>query len=224
MNNIIQIAGIIDQKEAQLLVDLGVEYLGFPLKLPVNSVDHTEQQAAEIIKTIKPPHKPVIITYQNHATDIIEFLDYLRANIIQLHGDISLQELKKIKTVRPDITVFKSLVIGKYSQQELVKYINDCAQYIDAFITDSYNPSTGATGATGLTHDWSISRQLVELSPKPIILAGGLTAENVAKAIKQVKPAGVDAHTGVEDANDRKSSVKVKSFIESAKQAFAELN
>jgi phosphoribosylanthranilate isomerase len=54
------------------------------------------------------------------------------------------------------------------------------------FITDTFDPSTGASGATGKTHDWDISKSLVQLSPKPVILAGGLNAENVYEAILHV--------------------------------------
>ena len=95
---------------------------------------------------------------------------------------------------------------------------------MDLFITDTFNPSTGASGATGKTHDWKISRKLVEISSKPVILAGGLNPSNVKQAILQIKPAGIDVHTGVESSNGRKDYNLVKNFILQAKQAFAEIN
>ncbi len=70
---------------------------------------------------------------------------------------------------------------------------------MDAYITDTYDPVTKASGATGKTHNWEISKNLVELSAKPVILAGGLNPENVYDAILKVKPAGVDVHTGIEN-------------------------
>jgi len=79
-------------------------------------------------------------------------------------------------------------------------------------ITDTFAPETGAAGATGRTHDWSVSRRLVELSERPVLLAGGLTAENVRRAILEVRLAGVDVHTGVENAAGRKSRDKTRSI------------
>ena len=88
---------------------------------------------------------------------------------------------------------------------------------MDGFITDTYAPETGASGATGRTHDWAVSRRLVQLSPKPVILAGGLTPANVRQAIATVGPAGVDVHTGVEDASGRKDRGKVLAFVAAAR-------
>lgn len=89
MKNIIQIAGVIDKEEAQMLMDTGVHYLGFPLRLPVNKEDTTEEEAAEIIKVITPPHRAVLITYLDKAEEIVEFCDKLNVSIVQLHGKIS---------------------------------------------------------------------------------------------------------------------------------------
>ena len=89
-------------------------------------------------------------------------------------------------------------------------------------LTDTYAPETGAAGATGRTHDWAVSRRLVELSPRPVILAGGLTPANVRQAIAAVRAAAVDVHTGVEDASGRKDRAKVREFVAEARAAFAE--
>ena len=96
----------------------------------------------------------------------------------------------------------------------------ELAPLVDGFITDTYSPETGASGATGRTHDWAVSRRLVQLSPKPVILAGGLTPANVRQAIAAVRPAGVDVHTGVEDASGRKDRDKVLAFVAEAKAGF----
>ena len=220
----IQIAGISDKYEAQMLLDCGVNYLGFPLRLPVNKEDISEESAGEIIKSLTPPNYGIIITYLNLAEDIAKFCKELGCSIVQLHGSIEVAELKKLKTIFPELVVIKSLVTGKYSVNELKQAINEQSNFVDAFITDTYNPKTGATGATGLTHDWEISRVLVEYSSKPIILAGGLNAENVYEAIIKVKPAGVDSHTGVEYENGVKNKVKVQQFCQEAIKAFDEIN
>jgi len=220
MKNLIQIAGIIDKEEAQMLMNAGVHYLGFPLRLPVNKEDTTEEEAAEIIKTIKPPHRAVLITYLDKAEEIIEFCDKLNVNIVQLHGKISKEELIKTKTLRPDLSVFKSLVVAKDNFTELENIVKTLSPGVDAFITDTFDPETGAEGATGKTHDWNVSKKLVELSPKPVIIAGGLNPANVKEAITEIHPAGVDVHTGVEAANGRKDPELAKKFVEEARTGF----
>ncbi len=222
-NKFIQIAGVLDKEEAEMLVESGINYLGFPLRLPVNKEDISEEGAAKIIKSLAPPNYGIVITYLNIAEDIILFCKELGCKIIQLHGAIEISELIKLKNIFPELVIIKSLVTGKYSVDELKNIIDEQSNFVDAFITDTYNPTTGATGATGLTHDWEISRELVEYSSKPIILAGGLTHENVYDAIIKVKPAGVDSHTGVEDEVGRKDIEKVKIFYNSSIKAFAEI-
>ena len=221
MKNLIQIAGVIDKEEAKLLMELGVDYLGFPLRLPVNKEDLTEDEAVEVIKTITPPHQSVLITYLNKADEIISFCDKLNVKIVQLHGDISFDELVRTKTLRPDLEIIKSLVVASDNYDKLVKMVETFSPWVDAFITDTFDPVTGAEGATGKTHDWSISKKLVELSPKPVIIAGGLNPKNVKQVILEIKPAGVDVHTGVELPNGRKSAELVKAFVREAKEGFA---
>ena len=219
--NLVQIAGVIDAAEAQMLQQCGVRYLGFPLRLPVHREDLTEEEAAAIIKNLAPPVFGVLITYLSEASKIATFCHALGARIVQLHGDIDQDELTHLKTLDPNLTVIKSLVVGMRDDQALEAMLRELSPFVDAFITDTFDPKTGASGATGKTHDWRVSRRLVELSPRPIILAGGLTPENVRRAILEVRPAGVDSHTGVEAATGRKSREKVKKFLSEAHEAFA---
>ena len=220
IKNFIQVAGIIDKKEADLLIGIGVKYLGFPLRLPINKEDLTEKYAAKIIKNIKPPAYGVIISYCSTANEALELCRKLGAGIIQLHGSIDIKELERIKSVNQTIKIIKSLIIKDNDIDKLLNYINITENFIDAFITDSFDPKTGATGATGKIHDWKISRKIVRHSHKPVILAGGLNVNNVYEAILNVKPAGVDVHTGVEDFGGRKDKNLVQTFIREANRAF----
>lgn len=224
MKNLIQIAGVIDKEEAEMLMNAGVDYLGFPLRLPVNKEDLTEEEAIDVIKIIKPPHRAVLITYLNNAEEIIAFCEKLNVNIVQLHGKISKDELGKTKLLNPRLEIFKSLVISENNYSELENMVKTLSPWIDAFITDTFDPITGAEGATGKTHDWSISKKLVEISPKPVIIAGGLNPSNVKKAIFEIHPAGVDVHTGVESNDGRKNYELVKKFVEESKEGFAAIN
>jgi phosphoribosylanthranilate isomerase len=223
MNHIIQVAGIIDTAEANMLMNLGVEYLGFPLRLPVNKEDLTEDEAIEVIKEINLPFKSVLITYLNDADEIIAFCNKLDVKVVQLHGTIEQGELQKLKSTRPDIEVIKSLVVRENNFSDLEKIIDTLSTWVDMYITDTFDPSTGASGATGKTHDWNISRKLIQLSTKPVILAGGLNPSNVKLAILETNPAGVDVHTGIERADGRKDFDLTKKFIAECKEAFNQL-
>ncbi len=222
MRNIIQIAGVSNQQEAELLVACGVAWLGFPLRLAVHQEDLSEAEAARIVKSLRPPHAGVLITYLNQADEIVAFCQSLGVRKVQLHGDITPDQLKAVKALDPGLFVIKSLIVRDNNQRELEAEVHSLSSYVDAFITDTYDPGTGACGATGKTHDWGVSRRLVHLSPRPVMLAGGLRPENVAHAIRAVRPAAVDAHTGVEDANGRKDLQLVRAFVVQARAAFAD--
>ncbi len=224
MKDLIQIAGVIDKEEAIMLMNAGVDYLGFPFRLPVHKEDLTEEEAVEVIKIIPPPHKAVLITYLDNADEIIKLCIKLNLSIVQLHGKISKEELEKTKLLRPGIEIIKSLVVAENNYPELERTVETLSTFVDAFITDTFDPATGAEGATGKTHDWSISRKLVEISLKPVIIAGGLNHTNVKQAILEIHPAGVDVHTGVESKDGRKNYDLVKRFVEESKEGFALIN
>lgn len=218
--NLIQIAGVMDAAEARMLQQCGVRYLGFPLRLPVHSEDLSESEAGAIIKNLIPPVFGVLITYLHDAEEIAGFCGTLGARVVQLHGAVASDDLRRLKALEPNLTVIKSLVVGMNDEDSLENTVRESSPFVDAFITDTFDRATGASGATGKTHDWRVSRRLVELSKRPVILAGGLTPENVKQAIFEVQPAGVDSHTGVEDPSGRKSREKVERFLAEAREAF----
>jgi len=223
MKDIIQIAGIHDLTEANLLLAHGVDWLGLPLRLAHHTEDITEEAAARLIRTIPHAGAAVLITYLTDAVEIGAFCRQLGVSKVQLHNEVSVETLRALKSLAPDLFVIKSLVVRGDNAGTLAENVTQFAPHVDGFITDTYDAETGAMGATGKTHDWRISRRLVEISPKPVILAGGLTPDNVAAAIARVKPAGVDAHTGVEGPSGRKDSKLVQAFVMEARQAFARL-
>jgi phosphoribosylanthranilate isomerase len=89
--------------------------------------------------------------------------------------------------------------------------------HAERFVLDTYHPTL--LGGTGLTQDWARLREVCARAPRPILLAGGLTPENVADAIRTARPAGVDVSSGVEAAPGRKDPDKVRAFIRNAKTA-----
>ena len=219
-SGLIQIAGVTDWEEAEMLMRCGVKYLGFPLRLPVNKEDLTENEASRIIRTLEPPCYGILITYLDKAGEIVEFCSQLGTQIVQIHGDIEPRELEKLKCIKPDLTIIKSLVIGFHSAKQLELVIENTSSFVDAYITDTFDATTGASGATGKSHDWAVSKRFVALSKRPVILAGGLTPDNVKNAIIKVRPAGVDVHTGVEDSSGRKDQRKVEKFVREAEAGF----
>ena len=95
-------------------------------------------------------------------------------------------------------------------------YFLDSYFDFDSYVLDSYNPDT--VGGTGETCDWDKSSQLVKALKKPIILAGGLTVNNVQDAIKKVNPFGVDVSSGVEISPGKKDMKLVRDFIKTVKE------
>lgn len=219
-SELIQVAGIIDSAEAQMLVNAGVHYLGFPLRLAFHKEDISEEEAVKIIRSLKPPHHGVVITYLQKAEDILKLCNTVGACHVQLHGDVSPDELATLKKRDWSPFVIKSLIVRNNNLSELEVQLTTYSHYVDAFITDTYDPETGACGATGKIHNWDISKRLVSISPKPVILAGGLRPDNVRQAILAVHPAGVDVHTGVESPDGRKDPTLVRKFITEARDAF----
>lgn len=217
---LVQVAGVIDMAEAALLGEEGVDWLGFPLRLTVNDEDLTEAEAVQVIAGIPAPHKGVLITYETEVGDISAFCRKLGVDIVQLHAEVPVEQLRALRETRPDLGVLKSLVVRGDNTAALAATVEATAPYVDMYITDTFNPATGAEGATGLTHDWAISAELVRRSPRPVMLAGGLTPSNVAEAIARVRPAAVDAHTGLEGADGRKDRNKVRGFVAQARSAF----
>jgi phosphoribosylanthranilate isomerase len=219
----VHVAGVIDFDEAKLLIDCGIRFLGFPFALDHHKEDLTVGAAASIVSRLGNHAKFFLITYLAQARDIRRLCDALSVRMVQLHGPTHLSQIQLLKEEAPDLRIIKSLVVRNDNADLLIDEVQRFGPSVDSFITDTFDPRTGASGATGRTHDWTISRTLVELSNTPIILAGGLNAKNVRQAIRKVRPAGVDVHTGIEGKDARKRLDLTKRFIEEAEAGFAEL-
>lgn len=218
----IQVAGIHDLDEALLCLNAGATHIGFTLRLPVNAEDCSEAEAKAIIAALPDPACAVLITYLDDAREIVDFCAYLGVSMVQLHGEVRRDTLLQVRALAPHLRIIKSLVTGKFGEAALLALIADLHDVVDFFITDSYNPETGASGATGRTHDWQLGRRLVAASPKPVIIAGGLTPTNVVDAIHAMQPFGVDVHSGVEASDGRKQANLVTRFCELARTALAD--
>jgi phosphoribosylanthranilate isomerase len=217
---IVQIAGISCEDEARMLVECGADFVGFPLAPLRGEGDVNEKDAGRLVRALPASAYGVLITYSKLAGEVYSLCRSVGACIVQLHGNIALEEIRRVKKLSPDLFMVKTLVVRDRNLAELIEEVKRTEQYVDAFLTDTFDAVTGRWGATGKTHDWSISRRIVECASRPVILAGGLTPENVYRAISHVGPAGVDVHTGVEDAGGRKDRRLVERFVEQARKAF----
>lgn len=220
---LIHVAGVIDDAEAEMLIDCGVTHLGFPLVLGYHAEDLGVTDAARIVTRHGQRATFFLITHLDDAGAIRDLCRELDVTMVQLHGDIAHSELVKLRTEAPELQVIRSLIVREDNQETLIAEAAVQGLHVDAFITDTFDPVTGATGATGKTHDWTVSRCLLERSPKPVILAGGLSPGNVREAIGSVRPAGVDVHTGVEGDDGRKRRDLVEQFAREAMAGFAEI-
>ena len=217
---VVQVAGFYDADEARMLADSGVQLLGLPLRLAVHAQDITEDQARRVLEETGLGPRTVVITYEPDPAKAVQLARYLGAGGLQMHCPMPPDGVAGLRRLAPDLLLLKSLIVR--DGFDPARAVAGYAPHVDGFLTDTFDPATGATGATGKTHDWDASRRLAELSPVPVILAGGLNPGNVAESIRAVRPAGVDAHTGLEGPDGRKEEALVQAFARAALQAFAE--
>ena len=124
-------------------------------------------------------------------------------------------DVARLKERHPGLRVIRTIpVVGP----EALQTARDFQGVVDYLLLDSCDPTTRSIGATGLAHDWSVSARIVAAVRAPIILAGGLSPENVREAIRTVRPWGVDSNTLTSHADDRlrKDPSRVPRFIEAA--------
>jgi len=214
----VQVAGIRNVHEARMVLDCGADLLGFPLRLPVHHPDLSEAAARCVMEDVGR-ETCVLITYETDPVQLIDLCRYLQVGIVQIHALVGPEILARIKA-SSKLRIIKSYVVGR-EELEPEAFVRLYAPWCDAFITDTFDPSTGASGATGRVHDWSVSAALVQASLRPVILAGGLTPGNVRQAILTVRPAAVDVHTGVEAGDGAKDPALVRAFVHEARAAFA---
>lgn len=204
----IKICGITNSGDALLAAQLGAHALGF-IFYQKSPRYVTPDKARRIIGQLPPLVATVGVFVDEDAAAVREIASLAGLDWIQLHGGESPDYCRSLG--RRVIKGFR--VRGEEIFAQLTAY-QGAAQ---AFLLDAYKP--GTPGGTGGTFDWEIGRQVGKCGP--VILAGGLTPENVADAIRTVRPAAVDVASGVEAAPGRKDPEKLKAFIETVKRVEA---
>lgn len=209
-------------EEALFCWRVGVDAVGFTLGLPNGPHDGlTPEKAGAIVRELPTGVLPVVITYANSADAACELATVTQPAAIQFHGGIPAEELVRFQRICPAVrTIGCVSVTGQESMEQAASFK---PPLWDAIILDSIDLRTGRKGATGLTHDWSISARIVRMASVPVILAGGLNPDNVAEAIRKVQPCGVDAHTGLEQSGGTRSFEKIQAFAQAALETFRNL-
>lgn len=217
----VQIAGVHDADEAAMLAACGVDLVGIPLRLDHHAEDLSDDAARDVVAAT-PGVEWVLITYLTSPDEITALAHRIGAGWVQLHGPVEPDAVAALRRRAPALRLAKSLVVRGDDLASLERLAERHTPFVDAFLTDTFDPRTGASGATGRVHDWSISRALATRLARPLVLAGGLTPDNVGDAIRAVGPAAVDAHTGVEGLDGRKDRTLVARFVAEARAAFAQ--
>ena len=215
----VKICGIKRKEDALAAARFGADAVGFLVgqKYPSNDFI-SAQEASELIKIIPRPVTSIIVTHLNNAEKIFEIVRMAEPKGIQLHGEITITEAQKLRKSFPALKLYKSIHIQDgMNKNDIEKWYG----LADAFVADTVNPATGQIGGTGITHDWLLSREICRMSEIPLILAGGLNPGNIGKAIRQVRPFGVDVNSGVKSRNGFKDHRLMKDLIRLAKNTSA---
>lgn len=199
----VKICGITRIDDALEAVRCGADAIG--LVFYSASPRHvTVQQAQQIVATL-PPFVSVVALFVNAAQSEIEaVISTVRVDIVQFHGDETAAECERIK-----LPYFKAIRVKP--DTNLLQYEVEFSS-AKALLLDTYSDS--AYGGTGHVFDWDL---IPKNMTKPVILAGGLTAENVGLAIEKVKPYAVDISGGVELSKGVKDAKKMADFMQSVR-------
>ena len=211
----VKICGIKSIEDARAAFEAGADELGFHVALDGGRSPLTPEEAAYMIKTLPKGVTPVVVTSATMPAQLIEIAKKTGANVLQLYGDATPEQIRAVKAELPNIVIWKVLNVSDESPIAKAKEYEGAA---DAIALDTLNKETGARGGSGKTHDWNISKRIVESVSIPVVLAGGLTPENVAEAIATVNPAGVDVNSGISNPDGSKDIEKVKAFVKNAKK------
>ena len=200
-----KICGITRIEDALAAVEAGVDAIGLVFYAPSPRCV-TLQQARLIIAALPPFVTTVGLFVDASRCELGEILDAVPLDLLQFHGDETPDDCDGYH--RPYI---KALRVRPYDDiaAQVALYKNASGVLLDTYVP-------GIPGGTGEAFDWSLVPDNVG---KPVILAGGLTAENVAQAIAQVRPYAVDVSGGVELAKGIKAATKIRAFMQAVRAA-----
>ncbi|MDT5158102.1 MAG: phosphoribosylanthranilate isomerase [Acidobacteriota bacterium] len=211
MRTRVKICCIASVEEARVAVECGASAVGLVSEMPSGPGVIAEELIAEIAARVPPPVATFLLTCRQDAEGIVEQQRRCRVNTIQLCDRVPADVYIELRARLPGVSLVQVVhVAGEESLDEALS----AARHVDALLLDSGNQSLAVKelGGTGRTHDWRVSRRIVEASSVPVFLAGGLRPENVAEAVETVRPFGLDVCSGVRNEG-RLDAGKLKRFF-----------
>lgn len=210
-----KICGIRNLDDAITAISAGANAVGFLVGITHLAEDKiSKEEAKDIIEKIPPFVSKVMVTHLLDKEEITGIARFLGVDTIQIQDHIPPEDLDQLKSELPYCKIIKAIHVT--DRTEALKMLGSFERHCDAILLDSRTEDR--LGGTGITHDWNISREIVEKASCPVILAGGLNGANVFDAVKQVRPYAVDVNSGVE-VDGYKSFDKIKAFISNAIRA-----
>ncbi len=220
----VKICGLMNAGDVKLAVSAGADSLGFVTEYPVPVPwNISRKQSAGLVASV-PPFVTTTAVVGGKVEEMVAIARAVRPHFLQLHGDESPEEIRAVCRALADsgIRVLKALRINVDTGEALFPVkdpVEACAVLensgIAGLVLDSKTSSRPA--GTGRPLDWSSLRGLSQMIRIPLILAGGLNAGNVSRAIEIVRPYGVDVISGVEREPGRKDGDLIREFIKAAK-------
>ena len=202
----VKICGITNEADALAAIDAGANLLGFNFyeKSP-RRID--EAEAAKIRAQLQKKVKAVGIFVNAPTVEVVAVCKLLKLDFAQLHGDETPETVAEMARSLPVFKAFR--VEPDFPLGTLDEYPEAFAFLFDAALTGQY-------GGTGRTTDWDVARRAAK--SRRIILAGGLNVENVAAAVRIVRPYAVDVASGVESKPGKKDHGRMREFIQEVRR------
>jgi phosphoribosylanthranilate isomerase len=207
----VKVCCIASVEEARLAIEAGASAVGLVSAMPSGPGPIPEELIAEIAATIPPGVSSFLLTCLQDAGSIIDQQRRLRVNTIQICDRLTEGSYADLHDALPGVSLVQVVhVTGPEAVEEAIAV----APHVDAILLDSGNQSLAIKelGGTGRTHDWSLSRKIRESIEAPLFLAGGLNPANVAAAIREVQPFGIDVCSGLR-TNGHLDREKLKQFF-----------
>jgi phosphoribosylanthranilate isomerase len=192
----IKICCISSIEEARLAVQYGASALGLVSSMPSGPGVISEEAIAQIAATIPPSVASFLLTSEQDVSEIVKQQQHCKVNTIQICDRLQRGTYEELREALPGIALVQVIhVAGEEALAEALAV----APHVNAILLDSGNQllAIKELGGTGRVHNWEISRAIRAQVNVPIFLAGGLNADNVAQAIKQVGPFALDLCSGV---------------------------
>ena len=207
----IKICCIASLEEARLAIEAGADALGLVGPMPSGQGPIPDQLIASIAGQVPPPVATFLLTCETEAAAILDHARRCRTNTLQLVGRVAPETYTVLRARLPSVRLVQVIHV---EDESAVAQARAAAPMVDALLLDSGQPAAAVPvlGGTGMTHVWSVSRRIVEAVDRPVFLAGGLNAGNVARAIAQVRPFGVDLCTGVR-IEGRLDPARLEAFV-----------